>query len=164
MKNRITRYINQFLERTGLDKLYVSTDKKSAFYKGIIAILVISLSYYGMLSIIFQGGKFIFVVLYISFIALIIGVITLTSALFKILFNVNAVNKDGKTTDELQKTDSIPLMLYWFCVVIFITLPIKGCSDEQDRIRDEQLHIHGKTIQIKINCIGNKQHINHRLW
>ena len=75
-----------------------------------------------MLSIIFQGGKFIFVVLYISFIALIIGVITLTSALFKILFNVNAVNKDGKTTDELQKTDSIPLMLYWFCVVIFIQL------------------------------------------
>jgi len=150
----IEKEVSKFLVWFGLGKLYISKTKKEATIKLLVSILIIYISYLGLLSTIYNSENGKFIVLMFSMFGIFTGAIIITSALFKIAFNLQAVDEEGNTiSDELQKTDSMPLIIYWVCIIAIVALPLKGCSDEQSRYADEQLRLYGKTIKIKISEI-----------
>lgn len=150
---KLEKAISNLLIKIGFGKLYISENKKIASIKFVYSFFQIFFSYKLLLTTINQIGLTNALTLAISLFGIFTGSIILTSALFKILFNIQPVNEDGNTVEVLQKTDSIPLILYWFLILLIISFPLKGCYDEQRKMTDEELHFYGKTVKIGIEKI-----------
>lgn len=153
MQKIIVNNLAKLFRRIGVGKLFISETKKEAGVKLVLSLIISLIAYKGLISTIYDIGKVKLYVLLPSILGLIFGAIIFTSALFKLIFSLNAVNEDGDPSEELQKTNSMPLILFWFFIAAFLFFPVKSCYNEQKRYKEEQLHLYGKTLKIKISEI-----------
>jgi hypothetical protein len=150
---KLEKVISNLIIKIGFGKLYISENKKIATIKFVYSFFQIFFSYKLLLITVNQVGLTNALILTISLFGIFTGSIILTSALFKVLFNIQPVNEEGNTAEKLQATDSMPLILYWFFTLLIILFPLKGCYDEQRKRTDVELHFYGKTVKIGIKKI-----------
>lgn len=158
IETKIMKTIYTILEdvsELNVRKIAYSGNKKIAFFKLTISLIIIFFSTKHLTSN-FYKLEFVSSILFLtSLISIVYSSYISSNAIFKIIFNKQALDNNGNfQIEELQSPNSIPLMLFWslFIGINIITFSyINNCNNDYV---EKQLHLYGKTVKVKIKNIS----------
>jgi hypothetical protein len=158
IETKIMKTIHTILEdisKFNVRKIAYSGNKKIAFLKLTISLILIFFCTKLLTSNYHKLEVVSLILLLTSSISIIYSSYISSNAIFKIIFNKQALDNNGNfQIEELQSPNSIPLMLFWSLIIgmnIITFSYINNCNNDYE---EKQLHLYGKTVKVKINKIS----------